>query len=1277
MAQQNIDFGSFPNDPGADAIRTAFEKVQQNFTDLYTTTFSSGVTQVITGPGLNQTRPTGDVKITANIPNITIQTSSSLRVGVGVATGNTATISSWVTPFVIDLSSNITTANANIGNITVANLNVTNRVTSSLVPSVDVTYNLGSPTRRWKDLYLSGNTIDLGGSLISASGGIISVASLAATTTIQAPTMTISESISSPVINIGNVNITNNGGNVVMPALQIGQTILNPSGLTVNGNVSAGTVSAGFVQGTLTTASQPNITSVGVLSGLAVSGDMSTGNMTVVNTITTGIGANAVSIGPDGITVGTGTSQTSITGAGVQLAATASLQAPGSSGQITFNDGGNAAAVPGLTFDKTINLLSIAGNVSGGNLVSTGVLSLTKDANIGGNVTSANLLTGRVEATSIISSGGSNVVLDPAGTVTAIGNISGGNIVTNGLVSTANLNATFIVSTGNANITGMMNTGNLTTTGTANVVGNIIGGNLVTSGLANIGGLITSGTANVGLLISTGHANITGNVTAGNLTANGTLSAGNLSTEGNLSAGNILSTFGAFTNSNTAGTHRTRELIVSSDANVQGTHRAFIGFTTGTHTAGNLHTDGNANVVGTHTAGFIVINNNSEVKGTHKTANLQVTTNANFDAGMFVTNNANVGSMKVRGDHNVDGNVNSAKVTSNIATFGATPNDPGTSLTVNGVVSVVGNASIGNITAINSVTGNVISLTGNASGTALVAAGLVRVGGNHAVTQNISVGVSISIRLATVTGGQLTLTFTTAESIAPFFPGQKVVLAGFASNPVGTNYNIEYTVTELLGTPGNYTGIKVPTSFSTPINVYGTVTTAGNALTVSGNLLGASMILAGSHKVDGNITGGNILTNGTANVGNLIATLDGTFKGKVDINGNTTLYSNGDVTGKTFTASLFTGNGSSLTNLSGVNIDNSSINAQSKLTNLAEAVSTLSVASATSSGSITTVNGLPAGSYTNITGVGTLGSLTVTGTVLGGNIGNSATKFTGNGAGITNVTAAKVDASNIDSQNGMWASTNRPGATRLYRRDADNNYNLQVNDDGSSRWHLQGYNDNTLHWGVRVAYADSAGSAGSATSATSAGSATTATTATYVTGLTSANVTGALGYTPISSQYSPPQGIDTTSNPQFNSLGIGTSASGTGGEIRATNNITAYYSSDIKFKENVRPIINALEKVLFIGGKLFDWSDEYIKAHGGEDGYFIQKQDFGVIAQDVQKVFPEAVRTRPDGTLAVDYEKLAALAFQAIVDLEEKHANDIQSLQNQINTIMNLLKDKE
>jgi hypothetical protein len=141
---------------------------------------------------------------------------------------------------------------------------------------------------------------------------------------------------------------------------------------------------------------------------------------------------------------------------------------------------------------------------------------------------------------------------------------------------------------------------------------------------------------------------------------------------------------------------------------------------------------------------------------------------------------------------------------------------------------------------------------------------------------------------------------------------------------------------------------------------------------------------------------------------------------------------------------------------------------------------------------------------------------------------------------------------------------------------------------------------------------------------------------------------------------STPQDIATSSNPQFGSLGIGTASSGTVGEIRATNNITAFYSSDRTLKENITEVPNALEIVTSIGSKTFDWTDEYINTRGGVDGYFVQKSDFGVIAQDVQDVFPLAVRTREDGTLAVDYEKLATLAFGAIKQL----LNRVEKLEN-------------
>jgi len=124
--------------------------------------------------------------------------------------------------------------------------------------------------------------------------------------------------------------------------------------------------------------------------------------------------------------------------------------------------------------------------------------------------------------------------------------------------------------------------------------------------------------------------------------------------------------------------------------------------------------------------------------------------------------------------------------------------------------------------------------------------------------------------------------------------------------------------------------------------------------------------------------------------------------------------------------------------------------------------------------------------------------------------------------------------------------------------------------------------------------------------------------------------------------------LDTTDDVQFDSFGVGTAASGITGEIRTTGDITAYYSSDERLKENFTPLAGALDKVKAIGGYEFDWKD------GIEDVVSKTGHDIGVKAQELQAQYPELVHERDNGYLAVDYIKLNAVLIEAVKELAAK-----------------------
>tara|TARA_R110000851_G_scaffold101763_1_gene217971 strand:+ start:208 stop:1119 length:912 start_codon:yes stop_codon:yes gene_type:complete len=118
---------------------------------------------------------------------------------------------------------------------------------------------------------------------------------------------------------------------------------------------------------------------------------------------------------------------------------------------------------------------------------------------------------------------------------------------------------------------------------------------------------------------------------------------------------------------------------------------------------------------------------------------------------------------------------------------------------------------------------------------------------------------------------------------------------------------------------------------------------------------------------------------------------------------------------------------------------------------------------------------------------------------------------------------------------------------------------------------------------------------------------------------------------------------------QFQSLGVGTAGSTVAGEIRATNNITAYYSDD-RLKTKLGLIEDALDKVNSLTGFYYE-ANETAQALGYE-----VKREVGVSAQEVEAIMPEVVAPAPidDKYLTVRYEKLIPLLVQAIKELSDK-----------------------
>jgi hypothetical protein len=113
-------------------------------------------------------------------------------------------------------------------------------------------------------------------------------------------------------------------------------------------------------------------------------------------------------------------------------------------------------------------------------------------------------------------------------------------------------------------------------------------------------------------------------------------------------------------------------------------------------------------------------------------------------------------------------------------------------------------------------------------------------------------------------------------------------------------------------------------------------------------------------------------------------------------------------------------------------------------------------------------------------------------------------------------------------------------------------------------------------------------------------------------------------------------------------IGGGTSISGqliVTGSIEATGNITAFSTSDERLKDNLVPLSQSLKQILSIGGYEFEWNKNQTDFQGN---------DYGIVAQEVEKIAPFAVKQMKNGFYGVRYEKLIPFLIEAIKELSEK-----------------------
>ena len=787
-----------------------------------------------------------DVIITANLTANRIQSNTTIS-----ATGNV-------------LSGNVIAS----GNVDTVYLNATNNVTGANILTAGQVSAAGNIT--------GGNIMTGGGTGGNITGAnVISATTISATGNVTAGNVnTTGLATAGNIYTAGtaNVGILEVGGNATITGNVSGGNLLTGGLISSTGNVIAGNVNA------LASIVGNNLVATNTISAgstISAAGNITGGNVNTVGNVTGGNLLTGGMISTSGNVNGAGAVFTgNVTAANflgnVTGNISGNLTVSGQNTQVLFNDDGLANASAGFTFNKNSNVLTVSGNIVGGNISTDGQVSVL------GNVLGNNL--------------------NAVNTISAGGNVAGGNLRTAGLVSAA----------------GNVTAGNVTTGGQVSAVANVIGGNITTVGLISATGTITSA-ANVigGNLTTAGQASATGNVIGGNVETAGQVSATGNITGGNVVTGTLTTASGDLTinaaggDLDWAGTGNVRlgnryinwlaDPVQNQDAATKMYVDNMVSTAISYHDAVFAATVAN---LATTTGGTITYN---QPNGAGNGIGATITTTGSFD--LIDTANVQTANTRILVKNEGNAALNGVYVWSNATaitrstdtnTYGAGNVD---ALGINDYFFVQsGNVNKGSAYIVDAPTGTITFGTSNIefaqfsssqTYTANTAAGIVLNGtvfsakvdnDTTAFDGGGNIGVKAGANLVTPNIGNAT--------------GNSLTLLG--------NGAIQATTVSVTG---NVTGGNLVTSgkvsatgnIDSAANIYGANILTGGVMSAAANVTGGNVITGGLITAAGNVQAGNLMTGGVMSATGNVNGAGGTFTGNItaanflgNISGNVT-----------------------------------------------------------------------------------------------------------------------------------------------------------------------------------------------------------------------------------------------------------------------------------------------------------------------------------------------------------------------------------------------------